>query len=163
MGRRRAAGIPVAADARPRLSTAGPVRVVRSYLAAVVAAVVAGLGFAVSDAVQSGVCGADAVSCTLGVIVLGGSVSAVLGAMIGGLALGLGWEWIVVQVAAIVWMPTLLDAWGPVAWAVLALSPLVGALVTWTGREGSAARSLAIFGLGGLAIVIALVWTYLLG
>lgn len=163
MGRRRASGVPAAAAQADRKDNrAGGVRIVWSYLAAIIATAVAGLGFAISDTIQAGICPDSNASCTLGVIVLGGTISASLGALLAGLALGLGWEWVLVEIAVLMALPVLLDAWGPVAWLAVVLAPLLGAVVTWSGRDRPAWRPFVVGGLSVLTIVGALLWIYVL-
>lgn len=163
MGRRRATGVPVVepvgVQRAPGAASPGA-RVAWSYLGAIVAAVVTGLGLAITDAIGAGVCASDDVTCSLGVVILGGSISAIVGIAVAALALGLGWEWIALNVAAVVALPTLLDLLGPVAWGVLAIAPLAAGLATWTADRRPPWRPWVIAGAALVVIVASLAWTF---
>lgn len=157
MGRKRAQR-PVPVQSLERAEDAGPVgstRVAWSQLAGLLAALVTGLGFALSDVVQAARCDTDDVTCTLGVYLAGVAVMARV--------FRLGWEWALVCATIIVAMPLLLDLLGNGAWAAAVLAPTLAALVTFNGRRGSRRRPVVVVACSAAAIAAALWWTFLPG
>nr|NLI51278.1 hypothetical protein [Propionibacterium sp.] len=163
MGRKRAER-PLAArpaDAEPRGDApVGGARVAWAQLAGLLALVVAGLGFAVSDVVQAARCDSDDVTCTLGTYLVGTLVSAVAGLAIVARVFRLGWEWALVVASVVLALPLLLDLAGNWAWLAAALAPTLGALLTLDGRQRPRWRPVAI-GVGcGLALAVVALWTF---
>lgn len=165
MGRKRAQR-PVPVQSLERAEDAGPVgstRVAWSQLAGLLAALVTGLGFALSDVVQAARCDTDDVTCTLGVYLAGTLLSALAGVAVMARVFRLGWEWALVCATIIVAMPLLLDLLGNGAWAAAVLAPTLAALATFNGRRGSRRRPVVVVACSAVAIAAALWWTFLPG
>lgn len=162
MGRRRARPVATATPGPtgPRTGPVGGARVAWSYLAAMLAALIGVLGLTITDAVQSGMCGAEDVSCALGTYVAGGVLSGVVGVSVAAALLRLGWEWWLICVTALVAMPALLDIAGGLAWGVLAVAPLVAACVTLTGSRRPRWRPVVIGGVCVALLAWTLLWTF---
>jgi hypothetical protein len=166
VGRRRATGAaasaaqPAATGFAARTSPVGGARLPWSYLAALLAALVTGLGFAIADAAQSASCPADDAVCALGVYTVGGLIAAIVATVLVTWAFRLGWEWGLVCAAVVLAMPSLLDATGPLAWLILVIAPGLAAAVTWSGPERPRWRPVAIGVVCGAAIVASLLWTF---
>lgn len=163
MGRKRAerplaerpAGAPGAAD-----GPAGAARVAWAQLAGLGAAVITGLGFAVSDVVQAARCDSDDVTCTLGIYLLGTLGTAVVALAAVARLFRLGWEWALVAATVVVAMPVLLDLTGNWAWLAVGLAPSLGALLTLDGPRRSRWRPVAIGTGCAVAVAAALLWTF---
>lgn len=166
MGRRRATNAsavrmpPTAAGFAARVSPVGGARVTWSYLAALLAAVITALGFAIADSVQSTACADDDPMCALGTYMVGGLVGGVVGVALVAWLFRLGWEWGLACVAVVVAMPTLLDLTGPLAWLILALAPGAAALVTLSGPGRRRWRPVVVGVVGGVVIATSLIWTF---
>lgn len=163
MGRKRAERPLAAQPADPGTPVDGPAggaRVAWAQLAGLLALVVTGLGFAVSDVIQAARCDSDDVTCTLGTYLVGALVSAVVGLALGARLFRLGWEWALVVGTVVSAMPLLLDLAGNWAWLAAGLAPTLGALLTLGGRRRGRGRPVAI-GVGcGLAVAVVVLWTF---
>ena len=130
---------------RVRESPTGGSRLAFSYLAALIAAAVAGLVWAVWSPFDAAVCSdADDVACALGWYAAGGLAGGVLGVLLGAWVLRLGWEWCVFAIALLGFLPVAgtLPGW---AFAVyLCLLPALTAAATWTADERPRWRPIAV-------------------
>jgi hypothetical protein len=166
MGRRRATNAstvptpPTATGFAARVAPVGGARVAWSYLAALLAAAVTALGFAIADSVQSTACADDDPMCALGTYMVGGLVAGVVGVAFVAWLFRLGWEWALVCVAVVVAMPTLLDLTGPLAWLILASTPGAAALVTLSGPGRRPWRPIVVGVVGVVVIAASLIWTF---
>ncbi len=166
MGRRRATGAgaastpPAPTGFGARTPPVGGVRFPWSYLAALLAVLITGLGFAIADSVQSSVCADDDPVCALGVYTVGGLSAAVIATVLVAWLFRLGWEWGLVCAAVVVAMPSLLDSTGPLAWLVLLIAPALAAAVTWSGPERPRWRPIAIGVVCGAVIIASAWWTF---
>ncbi len=130
---------------RVRESPTGGSRLAFSYLAALIAAAVAGLVWAVWTPFDAAVCGdADDVVCALGWYAAGGLVGGALGIPLGAWVLHLGWEWCIAAIGLLGFTPIagMLPGW---AFGIyLVLTPALAGAATWTGEERPRRRPIAI-------------------
>lgn len=166
MGRRRATN---ASTVRPpatpsgfagRAAPVGGARVAWSYVAALLAIVITGLGFAIADSVQSTACADDDPMCALGTYMVGGLVGGVVAVAIVAWLFRLGWEWGLICATVVLMMPTLLDLAGLLAWPALALGPGVAALATFAGPGRRRWRPAVVAGVCAVVIAWSLFWTF---
>lgn len=129
---------------RLRTSPGGAVRIAWSYVAALAATAVAGLGLTLAGYAGDAACAADDVSCALALYLVFGIVGGVLASALWGWLFRLGWEWWLLCSVALLALPAALDLMGSGAWVALALAPGAAALATWSGPGRAAWRPAVI-------------------
>lgn len=163
MGRKRAKPVAPPLDASVaisrRLAPVHGARLAWSYVAAILGGMIAGLGAAIAEGIQSTTC--DDATCSLGVFLVGGLIGGLVAVSVVAPLFRLGWEWWLVGVTAVLAMPTILDLAGSWGWLALILAPGIAALATWTGPERSRWRPWVIAGVCVLISALVLLGTFL--
>lgn len=163
MGRRRArpalASAPPASGSIARTPPRGVARLAWSVVGALIIALLAGLGFAIADSVQSSACADGDATCALASFTLGGLLGALVGVPVAAGLLRLGWEWALPCAAVVCWMPALLDT-GSWAWALPLLAPVAAGGATWTGADRPPWRPWVISLASAAATTAAIAFTF---